>query len=44
MVVRKAGEGDRTLDIQLGMRNVSSRNRALRVFVGGILAKLYIIL
>ena len=31
MVVRKAGEGDRTLDIQLGKRNVPSRNRVLRV-------------
>ena len=31
----KAGEGDRTLDIQLGKRKVPSRNRALRVSVGG---------
>ena len=31
----KAGEGDRTLDIQLGKRKVPFRNRALRVSFGG---------
>ena len=31
----EVGEGIRTLDIQRGKRNVTSRKRALRISVGG---------